>query len=129
MKRHLLILALLPIVVIAGCKSGPAEIEKGLTPAEYFQRAQQAVIDRSNYDTALAYYRTVLEQFPNDRQNGVIARYEIAFIHYKQENYDKAREGFEEILSIYQEDKTGELPPWPPVLAEKLITKINEETE
>ena len=129
MKRHLLFLLLLPLIAVAGCKSGPSEIEQGLTPAEYFQRAQQAVIERSDYDTALVYYNTVLEKFPNDRQNGVIARYEIAFVHYKQEEYEAALEGFQEILSIYQEDNTAQLPPWPPVLSEKLIQKINEETE
>lgn len=127
MKRHMLFLLLLPLLGIAGCKSGPREIEAGLTPPEYFQRAQQAVIERSDYDTALAYYNAVLEQFPNDRQNGVIARYEIAFIHYKEGDYDTAREQFENILSIYEEDETGELPPWPPVLSAKLLKKMEDE--
>jgi outer membrane protein assembly factor BamD (BamD/ComL family) len=128
MKRHLVFLFLLPLAAVTGCKSGPREIETNLTPPEYFQRAQQAVIERSDYETALAYYNTVLEQFPNDRQNGVIARYEIAFIHYKQENYEKAREGFEEILSLYNNDQAADLPPWPPVLADKLLQKMNGTT-
>ena len=115
-KKHFL-LAALPVVIMAGCASGPKEIEQGLTPPEYFQRAQQAVIERNDYDTALAYYQTVLDQFSNDKQNGVIARYEIAFIYYKQGEFDQAAAGFTEILEIYDDDDTAsELPAWPPVL-------------
>ncbi len=116
-------------MLFAGCKSGPKEIQTDLTPPEYFQRAQQAVIERSDYDTALAYYNIVLEQFSNDRQNGMIAKYEIAFIHYKKEDYELASEGFQEILEAYREENTAELPPWPPVLAQKLLDKIEEETK
>ena len=122
--------AVLPVCLITGCKSGPQEIEPGLTPPEYFQRAQQAVIERNDYETALAYYETVLEQFANDRHNGMIARYEIAFIHYKMENYDLAEAGFTEILDVYSTTEFIEdLPPWPPVLAGKLLAKISEKSE
>lgn len=128
MKKYALFLLIIPLLLTAGCKSGPKDIETDLTPPEYFQRAQQAVIERTDYDTALAYYKLVLEQFPNDRQNGVIAKYEIAFIHYKEGDYDTAREGFEEILSIYEQENTGRLPPWPPVLSQKLLEKMDEDS-
>ena len=130
MKKIFFLLAALPLVMLIGCQTGPREIEPGLTPPEYFQRAQQAVIERSDFETALAYYQTVLDQFANDRHNGMIAKYEIAFIHYKMENYELAAEGFNDIISTYEESEFIEdLPPWPPVLSEKLLLKIQEKSE
>ncbi len=130
MKKSIIIfITIIPLLCILGCKTTPEEVEQGLPPAEYFKRAQSAVIERNDYDKALALYQAVLEQYESDRQNGVIAKYEIAFIYYKQEKYDLAKEKFEEILEIYGEESSAQLPPWPPVLAEKLLVKIEEKTK
>ncbi len=130
MKKSIIILiTIIPLLWILGCKTTPEEVEQGLPPAEYFKRAQSAVIKRNDYDKALALYQAVLEQYESDRQNGVVAKYEIAFIYYKQEKYKLAKEKFEEILEIYGEESSNQLPPWPPVLAEKLLVKIKEKTK
>jgi len=54
--RTLLVLAaLVPLAVLASCKStGPVDLA-GLTPAEVFQRAQ-AASDSGDYRRALEYY-------------------------------------------------------------------------
>jgi outer membrane protein assembly factor BamD (BamD/ComL family) len=131
MKRYnaLLLPILLLFIGIAGCKTTPPKVEEGLLPAEYFKKAQEAVIDRGNYVEALAYYQAVLDTYPNDRQNGIIAKYEIAFTHYKQGEFELAKEEFQAILKVYEEDSGGTLPPWPPVLAEKIIIKIDEKSK
>ena len=130
MKKYcILFITLIPLLFIVGCKSTPPEVEQGLPPAEYFKRAQAAVIERNDYDKALALYQAVLDQYESDRENGIVARYEIAFIYYKQEKYDIAKEKFEEILEIYEEKSAQRLPPWPPVLAEKILLKIEEKTK
>lgn len=94
---------------------------------EMFQRAQEAV-DRERWETALRYYREFIQRFPDDRGAIMEAEYEIAFIAYKQGDYDVARDRFEKILLAYEEDRTGQLPEWPRVLSERLIEIIDERT-
>ena len=94
---------------------------------EMFQRAQEAV-DRERWETALRYYREFIQRFPDDRGAIMEAEYEIAFIAYKQGDYDVARDRFEKILLAYEEDRTGQLPEWPRVLSERLIGIIDERT-
>ncbi|MFP4563378.1 MAG: hypothetical protein ACLFRY_08700 [Spirochaetia bacterium] len=115
------------IVLVGACKSGPVPLDEEVTPSEVFQLAQEAAIDKRDYETALHYYRQIDVLFPDDEESKIIADYEIAFLHYKLGNPDEAKEGFEAIVARYQEEDAGSLPPWPPVLAEKLLVKIEEE--
>ena len=123
------ILTLLAVAVLfaGACKSGPVPLDENMNPSEVFQLAQEAAIDKRDYETALHYYRQIGELFPTDEANKIIADYEIAFLQYKMGNTVEAVEGFEAILDRYQEEDAGSLPPWPPVLAEKLLAKIEEE--
>jgi outer membrane protein assembly factor BamD (BamD/ComL family) len=115
-------------VLFAGaCKSGPVPLDEDMTPSEVFQLAQEAAIDKRDYETALHYYQQIDALFPTDEESKIIADYEIAFLHYKMGNMEEAKEGFEAILDRYLEEDAGSLPPWPPVLAEKLLVKIEEE--
>lgn len=118
-----IVLALAGLLI--SCASAPKVIEEGLAPAEYFQRAQTAMVERNDYKTALQYYDTFLERFPDDHQNGVVAEYEIAFIHYKTGNKAEALRLFNVLLSRYEGDGAMVLPRWPEVLAKKIIEKIN----
>lgn len=115
------------IIILSACQSTPPEIEEGLNPAELFQRAQEAVINDSDYETAMAYYEAVLERFPNDIQNRVIAEYEIAFLYHKMGDDKKAKQLFSTLLEKYEGEKAQVLPQWPKVLSEKLISIIEEE--
>jgi outer membrane protein assembly factor BamD (BamD/ComL family) len=112
-------------LAIAACSSAPETIDQDLPPQEYFQQAQEAV-ERSDYPTALRYYRTFLERYPEDYQNVPAAEYEIAFIYYKQGNYDAAERRFRELLERYQGDQAQLYPEWPRVLSEKILGKIEE---
>jgi len=126
---RLFLMLLLCISLVAGlffsCTTVPKEIEEGLKPAEFFQRAQTAVVERNDFKTALQYYRTFLERFPDDIQNGVAAEYEIAFIYYKMKNFDEAKRLFGELVARYEGDAAMVLPRWPKVLSEKILAKID----
>ena len=125
MKRYCLIL--ICIVIFASCKTTPDQIDENLTPPEFFQYAQEAVVERNDYKTALMYYQTFIERFPEDMANVVAAEYEIAFIHYKKNDYETAKQLFTSLLARYDDEESSRLPRWPAVLAEKLLNVIGEE--
>ncbi len=122
-RRFLFALAI--AVALTACSSVPEPVPEGLSPAEMFQRAQEAV-DESDWDQALLFYEVFIERFPDNRGMIVEAEYEIAFIAYKQEQYEDSRFLFEAILANYEADNSGELPEWPEILSRKLIEIIDE---
>ena len=121
-------LLILLATVLVGCASQPEEIPENLEPIEYFQRAQKIASEDNNYQLAITYYRTFIERYPDDIQRIVEAKYEIAFLSYKQGNYDLARQQFEELLSYYEDQGSSVLPRWPQVLAQKVLNKMESET-
>lgn len=95
---------------------------------QFFQRAQEES-DNYRWDNALFYYKTFLERYPDDLPNLLAARYEIAFILYKKEQYAESKKLFEELLETYKKfDNPLSVPQWPKVLAEKVLRKIQERT-
>ncbi len=118
---------LLPLL-FAMCRTTPETIPEGLDPKELFQRAQEAVVERNDYETALSYYRTFLERYPDDVQRVVEAEYEIAFIHYKLGEYETARRQLNELIARYESDQSQILPQWPLILSRKVLEKIDEKT-
>ncbi len=122
-NRAILLLSILG-VVLAACQSTPEQIASDLPPREYFQKAQEAVVERSDYDTALFYYQTFLERYPEDMQRSAEAEYEVAFIFYKQNDLVTAERLFTNLLTRYQSNGAELLPQWPRTLAEKILEKI-----
>ena len=122
-----LIVLLLGMLLVWGCASGPEEIPEGLTPLQYFQRAQDAISRNNDYDTALEYYRTFIRRHPDNAEKVVEAEYEIAFIYYKRGYTETAEKMFKNLLSYYEGEGAEVLPPWPRVLAEKLLEDIQEQ--
>ena len=120
--------ALLIGMVFLGCNSVPSEIPTDIEPKEYFQRAQEAVVDRGDYDTALRYYETFVERHSDDIQLTVEAEYEIAFIHYKLGEFDLAKAEFDALLEKYSTDTAQLLPRWPLALTEKVIASLESAT-
>jgi outer membrane protein assembly factor BamD len=119
------------LVLFASCKTvpEPEEIPEDLTQAELFQRAQEAV-DEENWEAALVYYETFLTRFPQDHANRAAAKYEVAFIYYRRGELERAEALFEQLLQDYQDPALeGALPQWPRILAEKILTIIEEERQ
>ena len=119
--------AMLIIVIMneSACVSGPIEIPAELTPAELIQRAQEAT-DRNNYKRALQFYEAVIERYPFNIDDICAAEYEIAFIHYKQKDYETAITGFNALLARYEGTEAELLPPQYRVLAELVLGKITD---
>jgi outer membrane protein assembly factor BamD (BamD/ComL family) len=115
------------IVALLGCHTVPTEIPDDLTQAELILDAQDAA-DLENWEAAIAYYSAIVERFPDDREGYATALYEIAFIHYKLEDYESARAEFDELLGMY-ETEGAVLPQWPKTLAERIVAKMDESAD
>jgi tetratricopeptide (TPR) repeat protein len=129
MKKALLLLMLLPILVWLGsCKSVPAEVPPDLSPADYFQKAQEAS-DAGRYALALKYYQSFLERYPEERDRGLWARYEIALLHSKMKDEATALRLLEELLALYSGEDAAALPQAPRILAEKIKANLQAATQ
>ena len=124
MYRKLLLL-LIPLVALFGCKSAPDPIPDDVTPAVLLQMAQASILKDNNNDNAVYYYTEFLNRFPDETQKVVEAEYEIAFIHYKEKDYDTSKKLFEEIVAKYQGPNGDLLPRWPLVLTNKILPEVN----
>ena len=113
------------IILAASCKTAPVVIPDGMNPAEFFQKAQEAS-NNGKYETALTYYNTFLDRYPDDLQRRIEAEYEIAFIAYKRNDTEKAKELFNALLDKYNTDASQILPAWPKILSEKILKEIED---
>ena len=112
------------LVIFFSCASGPVNAPPETPPAKIIQRAQEAA-DVNKYRIALQYYEILLERYGNFGEYLAVGEYEIAFIHYKQKRYLRARLGFETLLDRYAEAGNG-LPPQFKVLSEKMLNRLTE---
>jgi TolA-binding protein len=125
-KTLILLLSAILGLLTVSCVTRVTAIPVDLTPIEYFQKAQEAVAAWDDYNTALLYYRTFIERYPNDAERVVEAEYEIAFLHYKMKEYDTAETLLKELVRKYKEPGSETLPRWPYSLAEKILSEIEE---
>jgi outer membrane protein assembly factor BamD (BamD/ComL family) len=113
------------LCVCASCQTGPVKIEDAITAAELVQRGQ-AAYDWNRYAQAAQYYTAILERFPFDIEKTCEAQYEIARIHYKQNQYDKAREEMEALRERYNTAEAEILPSKFKILSEIVLVQIDE---
>ena len=116
--------ALLPL---ASCVTQKPVIPEGLSAEEIFQRAQDAV-DRSTYSLAMTYYSLVQEKYPDDKAHGAWASYEIAFLYHKMGKNETALSLIDQLLDRYGKEGDA-LPPAPHVLAQKLKTRLEANSQ
>jgi tetratricopeptide (TPR) repeat protein len=113
--------AMVLLAALVSCRTtGPVDLT-GLTPAEVFQRAQDAS-DRGEYKRSLAYYEGFLAQPGIDAQRAAWARYESALLYHKMGDDDTALAKLDELLALYETDKT--LPESAKILATNLRADI-----
>ena len=107
---------------LAACASEAPIVTDGLTVAQVFQHAQDAV-SRGDYNAGIAYYSVVARNFPDDTAHGAWAEYEIAFLYHKLGKNDTALSLAKVLLDKYAQ--AGEtLPAGPQILAQKLKTRL-----
>jgi len=75
---------------------------------------------------ALVHYRALIERFPHDIYFVVAAEYEIAFIYYRQRNFEEARVKFDTLLARYDGPDSELLPPQFRVLSGIVLARIDE---
>ncbi|MBN1648117.1 MAG: hypothetical protein JW874_08800 [Spirochaetales bacterium] len=124
MYRYLLLLCLL-VFLFFGCSGTPKPIPDGVSPEVLLQMAQESVIKSYNNKHAIYYYNEFIIRFPEEIQKVVEAEYEIAFIHFKQNDFDTSKQEFEAIKAKYQLPGGDLLPRWPLVLTNKVLAEIN----
>ena len=120
-----LILIAASVSALLVCSSVPEEIEEGLTPMEYFQRAQEAS-DSSRYKLSMAYFEKFQEQYPEERDRNLWAEYEIALLYHKMGKNRIALERFDALLAKYEQGDSS-LPAGPKILAEKVRARVLEQ--
>lgn len=113
------------VLVASGCQSAPDPMTEDLKPDQYFQRANDAS-EKDNHRLAMRYYEAFQAKYPNDAQRNAWASYEIALIHHKLGNDDKALELIDALLAKYENPPQGAapLPAGPRVLAQKVKKNI-----
>jgi outer membrane protein assembly factor BamD (BamD/ComL family) len=125
MKLKYIAFAFLAALAVSCVSSSPVEIPDDLTTAELIQRGQEAS-DKNRYEVSIQYYEAILERFPYDIDNVIAAKYEIAFIHYKQKNYPQAKTEFYQVLDHYNIPDQELLPAQFKILSNIVLEKIQE---
>jgi outer membrane protein assembly factor BamD (BamD/ComL family) len=123
-KNRRVLLTLAITIIFSACAS-MLNISEDLSPAELIQRAQEAS-DRNSYNTALQYYYALRDRNSNNIDLVITAKYQIAFIHYKQKKYQQAREGLNEVLGYYNTPDEELLPQQFKRLSQIVLKSIEE---
>ena len=128
MKKN--IIHLFPVIILiaslslfVSCQTQPKTIPSNLTPAEYFQRAQDAS-ENENYKLAMRYYRKFQEVYPNNLEKNLWAEYEIAFLYHKMGDNKTAIKLFDKLIAKYKTKEAKNWPQAPRILAEKVKENI-----
>lgn len=125
MKIRFIASATLAASILVACAGAPKVIPQALSARELVQRAQEAS-DAYHYDAAKAYYNALNERFGSDPLYMTTSEYEIAFIDYKEGQYDVAKQAFEALLAQYAGPDGATLPQRYAVLAKKVLESIAE---
>ncbi len=129
MKKIILFMMLIAFL-FSSCHSLKKDLDNpDLTPEEFFQKAQEAVIDWNRYKLAIEFYEEFMRRYPDMKNKIIEAEYEIAFIKFKQRKYDDAEERFKNILDKYNTDEAIYYPSWPALMSNKALENIAEERE
>ena len=116
--------ALAAVFLFSACAT-TVDISEDLSPAELIQRAQEAS-DRNLYNIALQYYEALRDRNYINIDLVITAKYEIAFIHYKQKKYEQAREELYEVLEYYNTPDEIRLPQQFKRLSQIVLNSIDE---
>ena len=114
--------------LLASCTSSPDDLTGEITPAEYFQRAQEATA-ASDYRNAMAWYEAFRERYADDptpgQQNLLLwAEYEVAFLHHKMGDDRTALRLLRELVQRYEAPEAATYQPAPRILALRVISEL-----
>lgn len=121
----LILISLLTCIVLTSCQTVPKDIPNDLSEEQLIQLAQNSY-DKGNTKAAEIYYETIIMRYGSNINSLIAAKYEIAHLKVKANNWKEAKPLLEEIIALYNTDSTG-LPPEYKKLAELDIAKIPQE--
>jgi outer membrane protein assembly factor BamD (BamD/ComL family) len=121
------IFALVLLFGLGACAT-ERQITDETSPEELVQYAQEEM-DLNHYKQALNHYELILERFPGNDYMICTAKYEIAFIHYKQKKYEEARSEFEALLERYNTPDEELLPAQFKILTNIVLKQIETKTK
>lgn len=114
--------------LLASCASSPDDLTGEITPAEYFQRAQEATT-AGDYNNAMAWYAAFRERYADDLSPGqqsllLWAEYEMAFLHHKRGDDRTAVRLLRELVQRYDAPEAAAYQPAPRILALRVIAEL-----
>ena len=115
------------IFIFVSCNT-TKEIPEGLTAPQLLQRGQ-AALDSSDYKTSEKCFLKTIEEYGDDTNTYIEAKYELAHLYIKTRDYRKAYYNLEEILELYDYAQVGDLPPAYKKLALIEMDKIPEKKQ
>lgn len=125
MKRIILLLSISILFLATSCKSTKV-VPEGLTASQLLQRGQD-FYGSENYETAEMYYLAVIEQYGNDLNTYIEAKYELAHLYSKTKDYKKAVAAYNEILDYYNMPESYQLKPAFKKLSEQGLSRIPQD--
>lgn len=125
-KGFLLVLTIILLSTFISCRTVAPSIGSDWNEEMFFKSAQVA-FDEDDLDASLFYYQVCQLRYPDNLQKTIAAEYEIAFIHYKMEEYEKSKELFEDLLERYDSDPYSYMFPQAyKVLSENVLSNISK---
>ena len=117
------------VALLTGCVTTSPEQAEGLTPPEYFQRAQEATAQH-DYGLAMRWYAAFRERFADDPSPPEMVRllwaeYEIAFLYHKMGDDETALRLLRALVRSYEQPVAADYPAGPRVLALRVITELD----
>ena len=109
-------------LALTGCNS-TKEIPDNLTAPQLLQRGQSS-LDAADYKAAEKYFLKTIEQYGDDTNTYIEAKYELAHLYIKTKRWEKAYDNLSEILELYDYAMAGTLPPAYKKLAQIEMDKI-----
>ena len=127
-----LVLLLAGAWLLASCATAPDDVAGNITPAEYFQYAQEATAG-GDYRGAMAWYEAFRERYSQsptpDQQNLLLwAEYEVAFLHHKRGDDRTAIRLLGDLVDRYDTPEAATYAPAPRILALRVIQELQPDT-
>ena len=121
-------LALGGIALVLGCATPLPPVDADLTPAEFFQAAQESASSRK-YTRAMGYYQAYKARYGADPTREETTRllwadYEIAFLHHKMGDDETAIRLLRELIQRFEEPEALNYPSAPRIMALRVIAEL-----
>jgi len=123
MKKIFIPALILLVIILLSCQTTVKEIPPNLSPAELFQKAQDAS-EKGNYTLSMEYYETFQKRYPDNLEKNLWASYEIAFLYHKMGKDKTAVKLFNELLNKYATQGKKDWPEAPKILAQKVRDEL-----